>query len=77
MTFEEYKKQCINYIKKADYIQPYSKKIIIERLEGKKKKTCNDTLYNYCIELAIQLYSKKEISEKEYSGIYSQMSLYF
>lgn len=77
MTFNEYKKQCINYIKKSDRIQPYSKKIIIEHLEGKRKKTCNDTLYNYCIELAIQLYSKKEISEKEYSGIYSQMSLYF
>lgn len=77
MTFNEYKEQCINYIKKADYIQPYSKKIIIEHLEGKKKKTYNDILYNYCMDLASELYSKNDISEKEYSDIYSQMSLYF
>lgn len=77
MTFNEYKEQCIKYVKAADYIQPYSKKIIVEHLEGKKKKINNDTLYNYCMDLATELYSKGDISDKEYSDIYSQMSLYF
>lgn len=77
MTFNEYKEQCIKYVKQADYIQPYSKRIIVEHLEGKKKRVCNDILYNYCMDLATKLYDKGDISDKEYSDFYSQMELYF
>lgn len=77
MTFIEFKKLCVKHIEEAPYILPYSKKLIIERLKGKRKRVKNDIFHNYCTDLACDLLSKGNITDKEYALFYNCLNFYF